>query len=129
MTATPTTTTDAEWARLDLCGICSAAAGRPCTNLGEDPPTERHRPHAQRTARADRTPGGELLLGSWLYGAAAETAGSSWQAAMHVAVGGVAVCCGADLARVTMSPLDEVPRATRCRRPSCKRIWAAEAWR
>lgn len=127
MTTAPPMTAE-RWARLDDCVVCSAPARTPCVALAA-PHDDLLQPHASRTARPDRGPGGELLLGQWLHGAALEQAGRSWEAAMHVAVGGVAVCSGVDLVKATMTPIGDLPRAVRCRRPSCKRIWAAEAWR
>lgn len=128
MTGRPALTRPEEWAGFDDCVTCSAPAGTACLAL-TDPHDELRGPHASRTARVRRTPGGELLLARWHNRAAGPNA-RSLAAALHVVTAaGTAVCNGAALTLTTATPLSEAPARRRCRRPSCTRIWKAEAWR
>lgn len=128
MTSTPTSTRPEEWEKLDDCVTCSAPARTPCLAVRE-PHDERHRRHPARTARVERTPRGELLLARW-HNADAGPDARSLASALHVIVaGGTAVCTGNELTMSTATPLSAVPARRRCRRPSCTRIWKAEAWR
>lgn len=121
MTATPTTTTDAEWARLDACHICDVAAGSPCRNKlpGRDQP--RVRPHPERMLVVNRNPHGIMIMGR-----RARRPRTDADHAYHVGVGGVAACSQEPLAADTMTALPALVPGQRCRRPGCRRQWRAE---
>lgn len=119
----------ADWKRYAACHLCSALAGRPCTNmnlgyLGD----VLDRPHSERLLAVDRTPEGLMLLGRRDHSATSQSRPGTTHGAHahHVAIDGVSVCGGALLADDTHRPLPRLSRRELCQRFACKRLWREE---
>jgi hypothetical protein len=126
MTATPTVTTDAEWARLDDCRTCGVGRGVRCRNKLPGATAERVRPHPVRLPVPDRDADGNMLLGRREHLGTSRPGTTHGAHAHHVSVGETAACSGALLAEETTSVLTRLTHRERCQRPPCKRLWRAE---